>query len=291
MSLNDIYRIRDQLNKNTIEQQTIPAKETEFIPYSSIKHILDSFPLVSKINTSKLEIHKCLTYMLHKKKILVQKEENCDKSDIKQSESDDKKNTRKECLHCKSSKLLLSVSFGDIVCQDCGVVQRGVVFGESIHIPISEDELRQLEKGSDHNNCISDWVMAQNSYGNVWHELQLSKEIDHWNYYVNATLDELTEIKKVSSWMERRSSDESRIVAAFIFVLIINPQIVYEELDGNNFPEIHYNSTSTNYSCSKCNEIFNEIYIMRKHKCYNNKDKKRKQISCVKNKTTKIKFC
>tara|TARA_B110000008_G_scaffold261158_1_gene282329 strand:- start:15 stop:845 length:831 start_codon:yes stop_codon:yes gene_type:complete len=276
MSLKEACAIRDLLYK----QQTTKSSDddiVEYMPLSCISQVLDDYPIVKMLNVSKTEVHKCLTHILHRKRELLSKPK--------------LKNTSKfKCKNeqCNSNNILLNHRDGNYTCYDCGTIQNFIVYGENIKTSITESEMKQLESNTDTN--LPNWVHAQDQLGDKWHEFQLSSLVEHWNAYIHAKKDDLTYIKEAATWMERRASDESRIAAAFIFVLVMEPQLDYSKLNGIYFPHISYKTPSAYKKCKLCKaSIFENEILVKSHKCL--KTHERKQWSFVKNKKTKLKFC
>ena len=278
MSLLDSNDLRDKLFKeNTRETEHV----IEFLPYYSIEHILNDHPLPKLMKLSKKEIHKCLTHMFSKYK----------REQAKSAQSNNKKNNEDEtnqdkiCINEKCKKKLKTICAhrdGCYVCEYCGCVQ-SQVYGEGLHLPISEEELKILENGGDSE--ISKWALAENEYGEIWSQIVLNQHVEHWNYYVNMTKDNLEEIKEISTWMEKRASNECRVASAFIFKFIKDsiPEITTEKL-----LQLKFEQPKVKKTCENCNENFYSIFDIKRHICKKNIE--RKQWSYVNNKKSKTKF-
>lgn len=271
MNLQNAKSLRDRLlqGNTNVESKTTTC---EFMPYTCISSLLDTYELLKKMKVSKAEVHKCITHMItHRKKLVVPKPSapvrivfDCDKG-----------------VH----KFALDYKQGFEVCTICGTIANKPVFGEQIPMCVSEEDLKNLECGTECD--IPQWMMAQNSIGTAWYEIQLNMEIDHWNKYVNLGADELSRVKEIATWMKDRASDLSRIAAAFLF-RIIEQQVDFENLDGKSFPIISYQPVVALQKCNVCEEEMFSKSDIRRHICYKVKKTQRQQWSLVKNKATKI---
>jgi len=274
MSLFDSNGLRDRLFQ---DKSKVADSEVEFLPYYSIEHILNSHPLPDMMKVSKKEVHKCLTHMLSKYKSRKTVKDTEKKNDIKET-------NKKVCNNakCKKPNLICAHRDGFYICNNCGSVQ-SKVYGENIHMAITEEELRQLENGGDQD--IPQWVRAENEYGEIWNKIVLSQHVEHWNIYVNMNKDDLEEVKEISSWMEKRASNECRVVSAFIFKFIKDK---LTDITTDNLLNLKFEQPSAKKICEHCNQKLYSIFDIKRHIC--KKNVQRKQWSYVKNKNTRMKF-
>ena len=285
MSLFDSNNLRDKLF-----QEKIQHNETliEFLPYYSVEHILNNHPLPQLMKLSKKEIHKCLTHMFSKYKRAQTQKAQAQKA---QSNTNNEKKIEHEtnedhiCRNEKCKKKLKTICAyrdGCYVCEYCGCVQ-SQVYGEGLHLPMSEEELKILENGGDSE--IPKWAFAENEYGEIWSQIVLNQHVEHWNVYVNMTKDNLEEVKVISRWMEKRASNECRVASAFIFKFIKDsiPEITTEKL-----LQLQFEQPKVKKTCEHCSEKFYSIFETKRHIC--KKKIERKQWSYVNNKKSKIRF-
>jgi hypothetical protein len=285
MKLSDASKLRDALYLKKDDEKS--DNSSIFLPYSRISSLLENFPLMHKMSVDRFEVHKCIAEMLKTyrleakdKQILASKEM------LHMSESScmsicEKKGMRESiCVHCKG-KLVLCGRDGDKVCTHCGIVDKSIVFGSQSY----------YDDDSTHNNAteseIPEWMLIQNAFGDVWKDIKISEMVDHWNAYVNIREDELACVKKFSSWMKKRASNENRVVAGFIFQYMLSK---HELLNIDNlFPTIHYEQVQPLSKCANCHEKLYNQYSLSKHKCFS-VGKKRKQWSLAKNQKTRMKI-
>ena len=271
MSLLASNGLRDKLFK---DKRHVSEPTIEFLPYYSIRHIIESHPLPELMKVSKKEVHKCLTYMFSK----YTKEQT-------KEQTNKYEHLKNECINktCKNtSKTICAHRDGFYICTYCGCVQ-SQVYAEGLHLPISEEELKILENGGD--NDIAQWALAENEYGDIWNKIVLNQHVEHWNIYAHLSKDELEEVKEISTWMEKRASNECRVASAFIFKFIKDHT---QKINTENLLQLKYELPEVKKICAHCDEKMYSIFDIKRHAC--KKNIQRKQWSYVKNKKTRIKI-
>jgi len=276
MSLEQSELLRDELFVKSNDRED----ELEFLPYACVDKLLNTHPIMLNMSVSKHEVHKCMSFMLsHKFKSI-------DEQKSTKSEKDTK--PKQTCNECKSTtaKIIVSQCDGTFLCNECGVVHGNIYGGTYDNSEIETCNKYTLED----REYIPKWMHVQNAFGDIWFELQLSYEVDHWNQFVNLGEDELKYVKTVASWMRRRASNESRIAAAFIFVYM-ESKIDWTAFDKTTFAypkNLKYDKPKDVRTCDKCKASFNTLFGYRHHKCFMVKN--RKQWSYSTNKATRIKM-
>lgn len=270
MSLDKTTSIRDNLLSNS-EEKT--EEFFDFLPFSRIKGLYDTHPLMKAMNLNHMEVHRCLTFILRKYRET--KRENV-------SENHNNKTTIHKCIECKSMKVVTDTKQGFRFCGNCGVCLPGIIYGESFI------EATQTQH-SNTKNELPKWIIAKNTYSDTWSDVQISIDADHWNHYANFNSYDLDEIKHFASWVTKRASNEQRIASAFMFKYILKNHDI-EELTSEENKEFNITYKEPDYisSCQTCNEKFSTMFQKRHHKCTNKT--KRPQISLVKNKKQRIQY-
>ena len=283
MALSDALKLRDALYATTDELKN--EEKTAFLPYSSISSLLSNHPLMSKMQVSKSEVHKCIAYML--KTYTTDKERastKCASTNAANASKNETKSKKNTCVHC-NHMLVLSERDGDFVCTKCGAVSESKVYGTAY---CSTDDASIQNYGADPAN-IPEWMFVQNSFKDLWKELKISEMVEHWNAYVNLKEDDLVHVKTFCGWMTQRASNENRVAASFLFFYILS-RVQPSDLNNNfHFPTIEYETTRPMSTCKNCNEKLFDQYSINRHRCFN-LDNKRKQWSLVKNKKTRMKI-
>lgn len=279
MGFDEIRRLRQSVQ--THKAVSDEDEENEFMPYSSVSKLIENHPVCKAIKISNSDIHKCLAYVFSKYKSTCNKVED-ERLDTKQN----KISNSNTCFVCKKYGCIIADSrHGDYVCGECGVVQRGRICGE--HVTYSNTDDQQVHEQTGQN--IPKWVFAQNAFGEMWWEITISQEVEHWNQCMHIKTDDLEYIKKIVHMMDNRASDIARIGAGFcMFYMINNYNITY--LDFKN-DIVEYKTVEPLWTCSSCNENIFTLSAKLRHKCYSIEKRidKRKQWSLVKNKNTRVK--
>lgn len=102
MSMKLAYAMRNEL----LGKPDRESVECASLPFERVVGLLDTHPLISVVSVSKLDVHRCMIYML---------------TSYKDSLSF---GTRSTCFHCGGS-LLIQPREHEEVCHTCGVVQSG----------------------------------------------------------------------------------------------------------------------------------------------------------------------
>lgn len=268
MNLQDIKSLRNKVHDTT----KCSPEEMEFLPLSHISDLLNHHPLMKVMNVSKMEVHKCLMYMYTHKR----RQASCQHKNKETLVED-----QACCKHCSNGKLISCPRDGDYICASCGVVQCKLY---SEHTPFfKHDEIRH----GDVDNNVPQWMITHNAIGDVWGNLLLKRDIEHWNAYVHLPTDRLQLIKTQATWMEKRASNESRIAASFLFEYM-QRKIDIKSIDRDNFPHFKYEECQPYSKCMDCGEEIYSLCEKNKHTCYHKKKRERKQWSLVKNKKCKI---
>jgi hypothetical protein len=278
LSMKSLKSIRDALYTNSAKDDIV---KTELMPYSSVAHLIENFPLILKMKVPHVEVHKCLAFILNKVKL--DNEEQM--RDIQIKKEEDKQNIPDApCTNsipcCDDMNVVKDMRNGCMVCNNCGVVSKSIVYGESFFCSVKQEKQTHIIK-----NDIPNWVFMQNAIGGSWYNIQLSTEIEHWNTYVNLPHDCLGKVKYFAIKMEKRASDLARIAAGFLMVYISN-KFDITNLDFT-VTTLKYEQKSPISKCKICNENMYYICDVKRHKCFG--AVKRKQWSFVKNQSCKIK--
>ena len=269
MKLSDASKLRDALYSTKNDEK---MDNSTFLPYSSISSLLKNYPLMHEMSVDRFEVHKCIVEMLKTYRLNNEKRKLATNQNTYESSC--------ICVHCKG-KIVSCARDGDMVCTNCGIVEKSIVFGGQSY----------YDDDSTHNNAteseIPEWMIIQNAFGDVWKDIKISEMVDHWNAYVNISEDELARVKEFSSWMKKRASNENRVVAGFIFQYMLSK---HELLNiDEQFPTILYERVQPLSVCANCHEKLYNKHSISRHKCFDI-GKKRKQWSLSKNRETRIKI-
>lgn len=289
--MEEALKLRNEIKVTTTTSEM--CEEEACIPYSCISGILNDHPLVSATKVSKSEVHKCIAYMLNhhrRKDSFVTNGDDAEEETFcsRCNKSLGKSGCRQICAACVNrcrcgGALIEDMRQGCLCCDKCGLVQNVSIFKERMPLPISESELKMLESGADQGE-VPKWLMARSAFGDNWVQMQLHADVEHWNSMMNLPEDELEAVKKMCSWMYRRASSESRIVASYI-VNYLDKQYNVFALE-EPFPAFEWKVPDVKGVCDKCSEKFYDLSSKRRHRCLISKD--RKQWSLVANKSTRM---
>lgn len=275
MSLHHSERFRDEVRTKSLEEDDNECMS--FLPFASVEKLIDKHPIISIMGVTKEEVHKCMSHMLSYKLSLKTK-----KGTVNEHSQQVKAN---HCTQC-DKPMLIAYRDGHFTCSQCGIVSSKNVYGEHFVRTLTEEELNVGGEESE----IPKWAFAQNAYAHIWTEIQLSKDVDHWNAHMNLREDDLIYVKRVASWMKRRASNESRVAAAFLF-FYLECSIDIESYNSSTFeyPEVTYNVISSLGQCDNCEEHFYSNFSKRNHSCFV-KERSRVQWAYSKNKECRMKL-
>jgi len=278
MSLKQTSNLRDLLK---IDDTVVNAKTTcEYLPIGQIEHLLSNHPIMKAIPCIETEVHKCLTYMLSEQKTQLKKHKKTQNAvNI----------LPPKCFHCKINASECKTRDGDLICSSCGV-SKSVSFEQTTQFMKSTEPRSHCNSHTSSAN-VSKWLLTYNALGDIWNDIVLKRQIEHWNHYVNLPRDDLEDVVKIANWMEKRASNESRIAAAFLFKYM-NTNYDLSRFSEKSTMEFKYSDPACIDSCAKCGETFFKQKSRRIHYCYPDakREKSRAQWSLVKNKKRKLKM-
>ena len=274
MGFDDIRQLRSIIyNKSETEDKkdNIDA----FMPYSSVQHLIENHPVRVGMRVSTSDVHKSLAYIFGKLR---------NTKETTKTTKEIRKNTKEitrtspnvyenkidnRCNHC-NNYISLDMRHGDYVCNSCGLIQPGNVYGEKIPLAMNADEYRNLNS----KECdIPKWALAQNALGDIWWEISIALDIEHWNYLFGYSANDLDQVKSIVHKMDKRASDLSRIAAGYC---------MYYMMERYEISLINFTKDCIKYAENK------KSLITKEYMC--NHTKKRKQWSLVTNRPIKIKI-
>lgn len=265
--LKNALLLRDTLYPESAQDKS----ERCVFPFSCVSHLISQHPLMKCLTVTQHEVHRCLAELVNfKHNIVITKR--CERKNATKTVD---KCQVKEC----GGTIVCSIHDGMRCCNECGIVQKGIVFGE--HRGRSDDKTTR----HDHTDFedIPKWVVAHNAFGDTWTNIQMSKDIEHWNAYVQLDADALEYVKLLANNIDRRASKEAKIAAAFLF-LHVEKSVDISVLNSTSnaaVPIVQYKCKTPIDSCAICNEKFYVEYDRKHHNCQRHKLKKRPQLSLV----------
>ena len=188
------------------------------------------------------------------------------------------------CREC-SNRLTVNRHDGIYVCDGCGLVD--AVFQSNLPVFLNSTSCVISEYAEDTND-LPKWVTAENDFGHIWQNIQISNLCDHFNGFIHASEDDLASIKYNATKIKQRSSSESKVLCAFVFNYIIK-HVDLKRGDLSILKELRYTVAHASYKCDTCDESFYTNKCLSKHKC-DWKKRKRRQWSQSKNAQTKIRL-
>lgn len=249
------------------------------LPFDCIAQYLEEHPLMCNSKASQRKVYDCVIEMMTEG---AKKKTEWDKVKLPS-----KSESTYACKVCKDAKsyMLLNAKEGELVCTECGAVERCIIesnctiYDKSVH----EGSSAYATQKQDNNN-IPTWLVNSLQDSDEYRQWEIEKELGHWNTPLYGSKRAVDEIPRLTlrAKQPKHAGLLERAVAALLIddienffdlndvqkrVRLCQPLEKLRYKDPDDVGEI--------LRCLKCNARVRDRWEMRRHPCRWGKKRKR----------------